>query len=161
VGDALAVVLMKIKNISEGDFARRHPGGQLGKRLLLTIEDVMRKGPHNPVIRIDRSVKEMLVEITAFRVGAISVVDDEGGLAGLVTDYDIRKILESEKNLFALSIGEIMNPHPSAVMAGEKAAAALEMMRERDKPIAVLPVIDENRRVVGMVHLHDLISAGL
>jgi arabinose-5-phosphate isomerase len=161
VGDAIAVTLMKIKNVSAADFARHHPGGQLGRRLLLTVEDVMRKGDENPIILMDRPVKEMLVKITAFRVGAISVVDRKGELLGLVTDYDIRKALEAERDIRSLNISEMMNPAPAVIFSDERALDAFETMKRRDKPTAVLPVVDRNRRVVGMVHLHDLISAGL
>ncbi len=161
VGDAIAVVLMKLKNISEADFARHHPGGQLGRRLLLTVDDVMRKDKENPVISIAQSVKEMVVRITAFRVGAISVVNDQGELLGLVTDYDIRRALESGHDIFSMKIADIMNASPEVVFADEKAVDALEKMKERSKPTAVIPVVNRNRKVVGMIHLHDLISAGL
>jgi len=161
VGDAIAVVLMKIKNISPEDFARYHPGGQLGRRLLLTVDDVMRKGQENPVIFADRSTKEMLVQVTAFRVGAISVVNAEGELLGLVTDYDIRRALESDESITALSIQQIMNPTPMVVFRDQRAVDALEIMKQGRKPTAVLPVLDRERKVVGMVHLHDLISEGL
>jgi arabinose-5-phosphate isomerase len=161
VGDAIAIALMRMKNISESDFARTHPGGQLGKRLLLTVDDVMRKNEQNPVIRADRTTKEMLIQITAFRVGAISVIDKDGQLLGLVTDYDIRKTLESGRDLFALKISDVMNSSPDVVFSDEKAIHALEKMKARNKPTAVIPVLDRSRKVVGMVHLHDLISAGL
>ena len=161
VGDAIAVTLMKMKNVSAADFARHHPGGQLGRRLLLTVEDVMRKGDENPVIALDRSIKEMLVKITSFRVGAISVVGRKGELLGLVTDYDIRKALESERDISSLTIREMMNPAPAVIFSDERALDAFELMKRRDKPTAVLPVVDRDRKVVGMVHLHDLISAGL
>ena len=108
-GDAIAVALMKVNNISEEDFARHHPGGQLGKRLLLTVEDVMRRGNEKPVISIDATVKEMLVAITAFCVGAVCVTDAQNRLLGLVTDYDIRKVLEAGQNIFAMKIAEMMN----------------------------------------------------
>lgn len=161
VGDAMAVSLMKLKNISHEDFALRHPGGQLGRRLLLTIEDVMRKGDQNPVIPATGTVKEMLILITEFRVGAISIVGPAGELLGLVTDYDIRAALESGQNLFSMEISEIMNPSPAVLYNDAKAVEALEMMRHRSKPTAVLPVLNRDAKVVGMVHLHDLISAGL
>ena len=161
IGDAIAVTLMKLKNISETDFARRHPGGQIGRRLLLTVDDVMRKNEQNPVIRADRTIKEMLVEITSFRVGAISVVSEAGELLGLVTDYDIRKALESGRDLLSLKIPDIMNPAPDVVFNDDKAVDALEKMKSRNKPTAVIPVLDRNNKVVGMIHLHDLISAGL
>jgi arabinose-5-phosphate isomerase len=161
VGDALAVALMKVKNISEIDFARHHPGGQLGKRLLLRVEDVMRQADQNPILKIGSSVQEMLVQITAFRVGAISIVDEEGKLLGLVTDYDIRKMLESGCDLLSVEIKDVMNPSPSVLYSDEKAIDALESMRHRSKPTAVMPVLDREEHVIGMVHLHDLISAGL
>jgi arabinose-5-phosphate isomerase len=161
VGDALAVALMKLKNVSEADFARHHPGGQLGKRLLLRVDDVMRKGDQNPILLIGSSVQEMLVQITAFRVGAISIVTDEGKLAGLVTDYDIRKMLESGRDIFSMRISEVMNASPSVLHSDEKAIDALDSMRQRSKPTAVMPVLNREEKVVGMVHLHDLISAGL
>jgi arabinose-5-phosphate isomerase len=161
VGDAIAVTLMKIKNVSAADFARHHPGGQLGRRLLLTVGDVMRKGNENPIISVDRTIKEMLVKITAFRVGAISVIGAQGELLGLVTDYDIRKALESDRDISTFTIREMMNPAPAVVYNDERALDAFETMKRRDKPTAVLPVVDRQRRVVGMVHLHDLISAGL
>jgi arabinose-5-phosphate isomerase len=161
VGDAIAVTLMKLKNISETDFARRHPGGQIGKRLLLTVDDVMRKDEQNPVIIVDRTIKEMLVQITAFRVGAISVVNQAGELLGLVTDYDIRKALESGRDLMSLKIPEMMNPSPDVVFNDDKAVDALEKMKERNKPTAIMPVLNRDNKVVGMIHLHDLISAGL
>lgn len=160
-GDALAVALMKIKDVSPEDFARHHPGGQLGRRLLLTVEDVMRKDKENPVILVNRSVKEMLIQITAFRVGAISVVNRDGKFLGLVTDYDIRKALESERNITSMSIREIMNPAPLTAFTDEKAVDALRVMTERSKPTAVLPVLDRQRKVAGMIHLHDLIAKGL
>ena len=161
VGDAIAVALMKLKNISAEDFAKHHPGGQIGARLLLSVGDVMRKGDQNPVIDVEQSVKEMLVQITAFRVGAISVTNVTGELLGLVSDYDIRRALESDRDIFSMKISDIMNPSPECIFEDVKAAEALEMMRQRNKPTAILPVLNRQSRVVGMIHLHDLISAGL
>ena len=161
VGDGLAVALMKLKNISEEDFARHHPGGQLGRRLLLKVGDVMRKGPGNPVIPVTSSVRDMLGRITAFQVGAISIVDTSGHFLGLVTDYDIRQALETNRNILEMTIPELMNTAPATISADELAVTALERMRQRAKPIAVLPVVDENRHPVGMIHLHDLVAAGL
>ncbi len=161
VGDALAVTLMRMNEISEEDFARLHPGGQLGKRLLLRVDDVMRKGSENPIVDSEQAVREMLVAITAFRVGAISVVDKERKLLGLVTDYDIRKALEGSDNIAAMSIVDIMNREPETVLHDVRASDALELMKARKKPTAVTPVLDDRGVVVGMVHLHDLVAAGL
>src|SRR5207244_3257362 len=151
VGEASAAVMMRLTNISETAFTRHHPGGQLGKRLLLTVEDVMRKDEDNPAISVDRPIKEMLVQITTFRVGAISVTNDRGELLGLVTDYDIRTALESERNIFSMNISDIMNASPDVVFSDEKAVDALEKMKQRKKPTAVLPVVNRGGKVVGMV----------
>ena len=161
VGDAIAVTLMKIKKIGRADFARHHPGGQLGRRLLLTVGDVMRKDDANPIISADRPVEEMIVQVTAFLVGAISVVSRRGELLGLVTDYDIRKALSSKKDITSMKITDIMNASPTVVFSDQMAVEALELMQSRKKPITVLPVIDRKRKVVGMVHIHNLIAAGL
>lgn len=161
VGDAIAVALMKMKDVSAEDFAKHHPGGQLGKRLLLTVKDVMHRDENNPVIGRERSVREMLVQITAFRVGAISVVDDDGKLSGLVTDFDIRRALESDRNFLDMTIPEMMNTSPETILEATPAVQALERMRHNDKPTAVLPVVDSNNVAVGMLHVHDLIAVGL
>jgi arabinose-5-phosphate isomerase len=161
VGDAIAVTLMKMKNFGRADYARHHPGGQLGRRLLLTVGDVMRKDDENPVITADHPVEEMIVQVTAFLVGAISVVSRRGELLGLVTDYDIRKALSSGKSIASMKITDIMNPSPIKVFNDDMAVDALELMRSRKKPITVLPVLNRKNKVVGMVHIHNLIAAGL
>jgi arabinose-5-phosphate isomerase len=161
LGDAIAVALMKLKKVSAADFARHHPGGQLGKRLLLQVHDVMRTADRNPTVKVNDTVRRMLVLITEGQAGAISVVDGRGGLAGLVSDYDVRKALESTEAIFDLRIRDIMNPKPMFVFSDQMATEALEMMRSRKKPTAVLPVLGRNRKVVGMIHIMDLVSAGL
>jgi len=161
VGDAIAVTLMKLKNVSAEDFARHHPGGQLGKRLLLTVEDVMRNHEEKPVIGIHASVKEMLVAITAFHVGAICVVNDQERMLGLVTDYDVRKMLETGQDIFSMKISDIMNAAPEVAYSTDRAVDALDKMRVRRKPTAVLPVLSPDQTLLGIVHLHDLIAAGL
>jgi arabinose-5-phosphate isomerase len=161
VGDAIAVALMKLKQVSKDDFARRHPGGQLGKRLLLKVSDVMRTGPRSPVITVNDSIKNMLIRITEGQAGAISVVDDDHRLIGLVTDYDIRKALEHDQNILESTVARLMNPNPTAVYSDEMAIDALALMQNRRKRTSVLPVTDRDRKVVGMLHLFDLVSAGL
>jgi arabinose-5-phosphate isomerase len=161
VGDAIAVTLMKMKNIGTADFARHHPGGQLGRRLLLTVGDVMRKDSDNPVIAHNRPIEEMIVQMTAFLVGAITVIGRRGELLGLVTDYDIRKALASKQNITSMKISDIMNVLPTVIYSDQMAVEALEIMRSRKKPITVLPVLNRKKKVVGMVHIHNLIAAGL
>ena len=161
VGDALAMALMKLRNFQPEDFALNHPGGQLGKRLLFTVGDIMRSGEANPLIGVTSSVREMLCEITSKRAGAVSVVDDDHQLLGLVTDFDIRRILERGGDILAMTIPEIMNKTPTYVYRDEKAINALEIMEKRDKPFLVLPVLDHQEKVEGMIHLHDLVARGL
>src|SRR5207253_912296 len=114
-----------------------------------------------PVISVDASVREMLVAVTTFRVGAVCVTDGQEKLLGLVTDYDDRKMLETGQYIFQMKIADIMNPSPEVVYGTDRAVDALEMMRSRSKPIAVLPVLNANHSILGMVHLHDLVAAGL
>lgn len=161
VGDALAITLMKLRNFKPEDFALYHPGGQLGKRLLLDVKDVMRGGDANPIVEATVSVKDMLFEITNKRAGAVSVVDAEGRLLGLVTDYDIRRALEKGGNVLGMSISNLMNKTPTFVYEDEKAIRALEIMENRDKPFLVLPVVNRREEVIGMIHLHDLVARGL
>ena len=162
VGDALAMALMKLRDFKPENFALFHPGGQLGKRLLMTVADIMRSGEANPVIAAEDNVRNMLCEITSKRSGAVSVIDPSGHLLGLITDYDIRKVLEQGQDLLSLSIPDVMNPNPSYVFSDEKAVNALKLMEDRERPFLVIPVLDRTtEKVVGMVHLHDLVARGL
>jgi len=161
LGDAIAVSLMKLKDVSTNDYARNHPGGQLGRRLLLQVKDVMRSGARNPIVKINDTVRHMLLLITAGQTGAISVVGKKQSLVGLVSDYDVRRVLERGEAIFDLKIRDIMNPNPTFIYQDQLATEALELMRARKKPITVLPVLSRAERVVGMVHLTDLVSAGI
>ena len=161
LGDAIAMALMKLRNFQPDDFALFHPGGQLGKRLLLMVRDCMRQGEANPVIDLSQSIRMMLCEMTSKRAGAVSVIDDESRLLGLITDFDIRRILEQGKDFFSMTVAEVMNEKPTFIYDDEKAVNALEFMEKREKPISVLPVLDRQEKVVGMIHLHDLIARGL
>ena len=161
LGDALAMALMKLRNFQPSDFALLHPGGQLGKRLLLTVGDLMRAGEANPIIHVSTDTRTMLYIVTSKRAGAVSVVDDDQSLLGLITDFDIRRALESGHDLFTMKITDVMNSKPSFVYQDDKAVHALEVMEKRVKPISVLPVLDIKGKVVGMIHLHDLVAQGL
>ncbi len=162
VGDALAITLMKMRGLTPEDFAVFHPGGQLGRRILTTVSDIMRAGLDNPVVNNKDSVQDMLYQITSKRSGAVSVINDQGVLVGLVTDFDIRRVLEQEIDIFKLNVADIMNNNPTSVFSDEKAFHALNLMKDRGTPFSVLPVLDRpNNQVVGMIHLHDLVAAGL
>lgn len=161
VGDALAVALMKRRSFNARDFARNHPGGRLGRRLVLKVSDVMRAGEDNPVVRVDAGMRALLVEITRHQAGAASVVDAKGRFVGLVTDYDIREALKRGKDPLKSSIASVMNRRPTTVRPEEPAAKAIDLMEARKNPFNVLPVVDRRGRPVGMVQVHDLRARGL
>lgn len=161
VGDALAISLMKLRGFNKEDFALLHPGGSLGKRLTLTVANIMRHGSENPVIRADKTTSQMLVEMTKKRAGAVSVVDRAGRLVGLVTDYDVRRHLEQGEPVLSKGISELMNPHPISIRSGRLAVEAVSIMTERKNPLLVLPVVDGRGHAIGMIHLHDIRARGL
>ncbi|MFN0118605.1 MAG: SIS domain-containing protein [Elusimicrobiota bacterium] len=161
VGDAIAIVLMKKRGFNEKDFALFHPGGLLGKRLLLKVSDVMRKGHQNPVVKINSTMDRLLIEISKKWTGAASVVDKAGKMVGLVTDYDIRTAFAAGKSIFSLKIIDVMNQNPITIYSDELAVNALKIMESRKKPLTIIPVIDRKKKSVGMIHLHDLVSKGL
>jgi len=162
VGDALAVALMKLRDFKPEHFAVRHPGGRLGKQLLLKVSDAMRTGDNNPAVNIKDTVADMVYQMSNKRCGAVSVIDDNGGLLGLVTDYDVRKQLEAKSNIFSMEISDIMNESPIFTYADEMAVNAMGIMNDRPNPFLVLPVLDrQSSNVIGMLHLHDLIAQGL
>ncbi|HVE12810.1 MAG TPA: KpsF/GutQ family sugar-phosphate isomerase [Elusimicrobiota bacterium] len=160
-GDALAVALMDLRRFRREHFAMLHPGGQLGRRLTLRVDDVMRAGRDNPVVRLDVDATRMLLEITRKRAGAASVVDARGKLVGLVTDFDIRRAVSAHGDLRRVSVREVMNPRPITARSGSLAAEAAQLMSERRNPLNVLPVVDRARRPVGMLQIHDLRAQGL
>ncbi len=161
LGDAIAVALMKMRGFDLADYALLHPGGQIGKRLTMGVSDVMLKGSNVPIINISDNVKNCISEISRKLAGAVSVVDNDGKMVGLVTDYDIRKHIEKEENIFSMEIKDIMNTSPIFVYEDEKAFSALKIMQEREKPITTLSVLNRNNIVVGMLRMHDLVKEGL
>lgn len=161
-GDAIAAVLMQLLNVTPDDFARNHPGGSLGKRLLLAVRDLMHSGDDNPVTTCGIPMSEILVEMTQTRLGGINVVDESGHLLGLVTDGDIRRGIQKHGREFMdVSVESVMTPDPIHVHEKDKAIDALLMMEHRPNQIMVLPVVNEDEKCVGLLRLHDLIRAGL
>ncbi|MBI4597550.1 MAG: KpsF/GutQ family sugar-phosphate isomerase [Candidatus Omnitrophica bacterium] len=158
MGDALAVVVAERKGFKEKDFARLHPGGALGKRLLLRVKDIMRTGAAHPVVKETARVKHVLLAITKARAGCASVVDARGRLAGIFTDGDLRRHLESTADLTQHRVREVMTRHPKTIGQDRLAVEALRMLREHriDEVVAV----DERRRPVGLLDVQDLLKAG-
>lgn len=163
LGDALAMALMAARGFSAEDFGATHPGGQLGKRILLKVEDVMHGGDANPTIGLEATVEEALLAMSNAAVrGAVSIVDDEGMLRGLFTDGDFRRVVQDEDDrnaLMARPIAEVMTEDPTTVTVGTLAYEALNVMDERE--FDNVPVVDADGRAVGMLDIQDLMKAGL
>lgn len=160
VGDALAVALMTLKNITTKDFALYHPAGRIGKRLLFIVRDLMRKEENNPLVHEDSSFEDILSAISAGGANAVSVADKDNRLLGLITGYDIRKVFGSEKSLRTLQAKDIMFPDPITIHPDVYAIDAYTIMKENPKPLNVLPVVKADK-VVGMLTLQDMVRAGL
>ncbi len=159
MADALAVCLLELKGFKHKDFAFFHPGGILGKRLLLKVEDIMRTGKANPVVGQDKTVSEVLLKITQARAGSASVVDGKGKLVGIFTDGDLRRHLESDSNLPGKKIKEVMTKGPLAITKDKLAAEAMHLLQE--KRIDEIPVVDNNYCPVGLLDVQDLLKAGI
>ena len=162
MADALAMALMKVRKFTDQDFAVFHPGGALGRRLLLTVEHVMHKGEENPVIHYAKSAKEALFLMTDKGLGATSVVNDNGEFMGLVTDGDIRRILRKGSEFLDEPVDKLMTKNPLTITSKKMATEALSIMeKHKPRPITVLPVVDEDNKPVGIVHLTDLLKQGV
>ena len=160
MGDALAVVLLEKKGFKEEDFAIRHPGGILGRKLLLRVEDLMHRGDEIPSVREETPMKDALFEITSKRLGVTGVVDSKGTLVGVITDGDLRRGLESKGDIFHLKAKDLMTRNPKTIAADSLAAEAVALMEQR--PITSLFVLENgSKRPVGVIHLHDLVNAGI
>ena len=157
--DALAVCLVELKGFKEKDFAFFHPGGALGKRLLLRVEDIMRKGNSNPIVNEDRKVSEVLLKITQARAGSATIINKSGKLTGIFTDGDLRRHLDNYPDLPSRKIKEVMTRRPAVV--GKEMLAAEAMRILQDKKIDEVPVVDKFYRPIGLVDVQDLLKAGL
>lgn len=162
LGDALAVVLLSCHHFTKDQFAVFHPGGALGRKLLLTVAQVMHKEADNPTISADGTVQDALFLMTEKGLGAVSVVDTAGKLIGLVTDGDVRRGLETGANFLQWPLDAMMTKNPRQIRADRLAAEALHIMeKNQPRPITVLPVVDETGQAVGMVHITDLLKQGV
>jgi arabinose-5-phosphate isomerase len=158
MGDALAVVLLSKRGFKADDFRRFHPGGSLGARLTLAISGVMRTGAQIPLTRGDQTLEDAVQEIDAKKLGATLVVDSRGILKGIITDGDLRRALKKWGNIQDKKARDLMTPKPRCIGPGALASQALELMEHQ--AITVLPVVDQEQQVLGIVHLHDLLGRG-
>ncbi|MBU8920563.1 MAG: KpsF/GutQ family sugar-phosphate isomerase [Bacteroidales bacterium] len=162
LGDALAVAVFRSRDFSREDFAKLHPSGILGKRLLLTTGDLMHSGDDMPVVDVSTTLREALIEIVDKRLGCTGVTDSDGRLAGLITDGDLKRILLRDPGALESPVIELMTKEPRTTKAGILAVVALEEMEMNPGgPITLLFVTDVDGRPEGVIHIHDIIRAGL
>ena len=159
MGDALAVALLESRGFTEEDFARSHPGGALGRRLLLLIDDLMHTGDAIPVVSSDTLLSDALVEMTRKGLGMTAVVDAQGKLAGVFTDGDLRRAIDHRVDVHNATVSSVMTANCKTVHPGMLAAEALSIMDSTK--INALPVIDAQQRLVGALNMHDLLRAGV
>jgi len=157
MGDALAVCLLEMRGFSSEDFAKYHPGGALGKQLYLKVEDVFSNN-QLPLVKPDTLLKDVILEISSKRLGATAVVDDAQNLLGIITDGDLRRMLQKESNIAKITAAEIMSRDPKSIDKSEFAVKALQIMQE--KSISQL-VVKDGAKVAGFIHLHDLLKEGI
>lgn len=163
IGDALAMTLMQVKQLTPEDFALNHPGGRLGKRLTLKVNDLMHGGDENPTVTVESPLLEVVQAISRGGLGAVNVVDARGHLAGIITDGDVRRTLQEVKlaELEHLKGEAMMTPGPIVASPEMLAHAALQLMENRPSQISVLPVVEADGRCVGLLRVHDIIRSGL
>jgi arabinose-5-phosphate isomerase len=160
LGDALAVSLLKARGFSAADFARTHPGGALGKKLLLMVQDVMHQDERIPRVSMDATVAQALVEMSNKALGMTAVVDDQGRLQGIFTDGDLRRALENGHTaIHEVRVSQLMTTHPIVTHPDKLAAEAAATMQ--DRKIFGLFVVDDAHRLVGAFNMHDLLRAGI
>jgi arabinose-5-phosphate isomerase len=154
IGDALAMTLLVMKGFREEDFANLHPGGKLGKRLM-RVETLMHAGKACPTVRAATPMPEVIYEMSSKKLGMTCVVDDDGGLVGVVTDGDLRRHMSRDRDILSLNAGDVMTRQPVSIKPGTLAAEALNIMEQRK--ITSLVVVDgPARQVAGVIHLHEL-----
>ncbi len=158
MGDVIAICLMELAGFSGQDFAKFHPGGNLGKRLYLRVQDLYASN-QQPRVSPDATVKQVIVEITNKRLGATAVINEDGIIAGMITDGDLRRMLEKSDILDNVRAEDIMSKNPTTILSDELAVNALETLRQHD--ISQLIVINKAGTYLGILHLHDLVREGI
>ncbi|PID34396.1 MAG: D-arabinose 5-phosphate isomerase [Thiotrichales bacterium] len=158
MGDALAISLLEARGFTAEDFARSHPGGRLGKRLLVHVRDIMHTGPEIPKVLPDADMRDTILEITRQGFGMTAVVDENDCLLGIFTDGDLRRSFENNTDLLGIQVEALMTRDSMTIPPDALAVSALNRMQ--DKAITALPVVQEDK-IVGIIHMHDLLRAGI
>ena len=163
IGDAIAMTLMKVKGLTLDDFAVNHPAGRIGKRLTLRVADLMHGGKQNPVVNTGATWVDVVRAISDGGLGAVNVIDEQGQLAGIITDGDLRRAIQrvDHASLERLTGDEFMTRNPVVAAPESLAFEALRLMEDRPSQISVLPVVNEQRVCVGLIRLHDIVRSGL
>lgn len=159
LGDAMAVVLSKLRNYTREDFGLHHPAGALGRKLLIKVADIMHKGTENAVVKQGCSLKSAIVEMCSKGLSLVTIIDDQDKLIGILTDGDLRRMLEHDVDVYSAKIDDVMTRFPKSIDYHEMAVDALQFMN--NKHITSLPVVDENQRVVGAILMQDIMNAGI
>ncbi len=159
MGDALAVAMLESRGFTEEDFARSHPGGTLGRRLLLLIDELMHTGERTPRVMANTPLSDALVEMTRKGLGMTAIVDEHNKLLGIFTDGDLRRAIDNRLDVHTAVINDVMTPDCKTIHPGMLAAEALQIMD--DMKINALPVINEDNELVGALNMHDLLRAGV
>lgn len=159
LGDAISVSLLHLKNFTEEDFAFLHPGGSLGKRLSLKIKEIMITGEKIPIVNENDLLTKVIYEISSKRLGTTCVVNNNGILTGIITDGDLRRLLEKTLDIKNLSAADVMTKNPKVIKADTLASFALQMME--NYKITSLVITDDQQKPIGIIHLHELINLGL
>ncbi len=163
IGDALAIALLEARNFTSEDFAKLHPGGALGRKLTMHVRDLMVSGDNIPRIKKDSSLNSIMQEISGKRFGAACVIGESGELLGIVTDGDLRRFFQSHEQLDTRKVtaAELMAASPKTTTADILAFDALHLMEDTNPKVMQLPVVDGAGIVIGMIHLHDIVKAGI
>jgi arabinose-5-phosphate isomerase len=154
LGDALAMVLLKVRGFSKNDYGRLHPGGAIGKAVTMTVSDIMRTGDRLVLVKSETSVKETLFAMTQARSGSAAVINENGALLGIFTDGDFRRHIEDDLNILNNPVDSVMTPDPTAVNADDLAVEVLKIIEKRH--IDDIPVLDADKKVVGLIDIQDL-----
>ncbi|MCK5668480.1 MAG: CBS domain-containing protein, partial [Gammaproteobacteria bacterium] len=157
MGDALAIALLEARGFGADDFAIAHPGGMLGRRLLLHVDDIMHTGEELPAVREETLLREALLIMTQMGLGSTAIVNKENSVLGIFTDGDLRRALDNDINVHKTTIGEVMTHNCKTINKDCLAAEALAIME--DSRINALPVVDKENKLIGLLNMHDLLRA--
>jgi arabinose-5-phosphate isomerase len=161
LGDALAGALMQAQGFTAADFAANHAAGQLGRNLTMQVRDVMHTGAALPRVPQGASFRQILAELTAKGLGCVCVCGESESLAGIITDGDVRRALETHTSLESLHTDDMMTASPLSIQPNALLGTALELMEDRPRQISVLPVADVEKRLLGVIRVHDILRAGM